>query len=63
MYSTPASSQRVDSEALIGRDASEMSVSFAANRLKPPPVPDTPTVTWTLGEDFLNVSATASVSG
>ena len=32
---------------VIGRDASEIAVSPAQNRLKPPPVPEIPTVTLT----------------
>ena len=63
MYSTPASRQAFDSDPLIGREASEISISLAANRLKPPPVPETPTVTFTLGAAFLNDSAMASVMG
>ena len=35
------------SSALIGRDASLMSVSPAQNFSKPPPVPEVPTVIWT----------------
>ena len=37
------------SSSLIGREASEMSVSPAQNFSKPPPVPDSPTVTLTSG--------------
>src|SRR3546814_14699619 len=40
-----------------------ISVSPRANFLKPPPVPETPTVTRTSGPTFLNSSATASVIG
>ena len=37
------------SSSLIGREASEMSVSPAQNFSKPPPVPDVPTVILTSG--------------
>ena len=47
----------------MAREASEMSVSPTVNRLKPPPVPDTPTLTRTLGWILLNSSATASLMG
>ena len=47
----------------MGREASLIWVSPTLKRLKPPPVPDTPTFTWTLGCTFLNSSATASVIG
>ena len=47
MKPIPAASQRSTSESLIGREAFETSVSPAQNRLKPPPVPETPTVTRT----------------
>ena len=40
-----------------------MSISLAANRLKPPPVPETPTVTRTRGAESLKDSAMASVIG
>jgi hypothetical protein len=49
---------------VIGREALEMSVSPRQNFLKPPPVPDTPTVTLYLPRwAFWNSSATASVIG
>src|SRR3546814_7811240 len=49
---------------MIGRDASEISVSPRQNFVKPPPVPDTPTVTWMLpAVSDWNSSATASVTG
>src|SRR4051812_16089875 len=51
------------SSGLIGRDASEMSVSPAQNFSKPPPVPEMPTVTWTSGCSSLNSSAAASANG
>src|SRR5512145_1502751 len=63
MYETPFFSQSSTSVGLIGREASEMSVSPAQNFLKPPPVPEMPMVTRTLGWDFWNSSATASVIG
>ena len=48
MYSTPASAQSgTSSSSSIGREAFEMSVSPAQKRSKPPPVPETPTVTFT----------------
>ena len=63
MYSIPFSAAAVASSSLIGRDASEMSVSPVVNRLKPPPVPDTPTFTRTSGCILPNSSATASDTG
>src|SRR5215213_9212101 len=54
---------RASSSGLIGRDASEMSVSPAQNFSKPPPVPEMPTVTLTSGLSSLNSSAAASVNG
>jgi hypothetical protein len=49
---------------VIGRDAFWMSVSPRQNFLKPPPVPDTPTVTFIwFFLAFWNSSATASVTG
>ena len=63
MYSMPLALQASTSVGLIGRDASEMSVSPAQNFLKPPPVPEMPTVTRALGFAFWNSSATASVIG
>src|SRR5690606_1022923 len=62
MYSTPDLPHISTSEGLIGRDAPEMAISPAQNFLKPPPVPDTPTVT--LASPLApNSSATASVMG
>ena len=63
MNSIFAFAARSNSLFLIGRDASAMSISPAMKRLKPPPVPLTPTVTRTLGAAALNSSATASVIG
>ena len=48
MYLMPAAAQVAISAARIGREASEMSVSPRQNFLKPPPVPEMPTVTRTL---------------
>ena len=59
----PATSQASISLSLMGREASEMSVSPAQNFWKPPPVPETPTVTRTSGATERNSSATASVTG
>ncbi len=47
----------------MGRDALDISVSPAQNFLKPPPVPDTPTVTRTSGLAAMNSSAIASEMG
>ncbi len=47
MYFTPASRQAAISSFRIGRDAFEMSTSPRQKRLKPPPVPEIPTVTRT----------------
>src|SRR4051812_3593711 len=63
-YSMPALLQSAISDLRIGREASEMSVSPRQNFLKPPPVPEMPTVT--LMDCFLafwKSSATASVTG
>ena len=62
-YSMPLLSQAAVSSSLIGRDASEMSVSPAQNFSKPPPVPEVPTVTRTPEFSSWNSSAAASVSG
>jgi hypothetical protein len=63
MYSTPPALQASTSVGLIGREALEMSVSPAQKRLKPPPVPEMPIVTFVLGFAFWNSSPTASVIG
>jgi hypothetical protein len=47
--SMPAFVQTAVSSSLIGREASDRSVSPRQKRSKPPPVPETPTVTWTFG--------------
>jgi hypothetical protein len=63
-YLTPALSQTgASSSGLIGREASEMSVSLAQNFSKPPPVPDSPTVILTFGFSSLNSSPAASANG
>ena len=63
MYSTLLVVHSSTSVGLIGREASEMSVSPAQNFLKPPPVPEMPTVIFTSRFFFWNSSATASVIG
>ena len=63
-YLMPAFSQTgASSSSLIGREAVETSVSPAQNFSKPPPVPDWPTVTWTLGCSSLKSSPAASAKG
>ena len=57
------SSQTLASLSLIGLDALLILVSPLENFLNPPPVPETPIVTRTLGSTALNSSATASVTG
>ena len=47
MYSMPVFLQASTSVGVIGREASVMSVSPRQNFLKPPPVPEMPTVTRT----------------
>ena len=51
------------SSGLIGREASEMSVSPAQNFSKPPPVPDWPTEIFTSGLSSLKSSAAAWANG
>src|SRR6185503_7597329 len=51
------------SSGLIGREASEMSVSPAQNFSKPPPVPDVPTVIFTFGFSPWNASWAAWAKG
>src|SRR5215213_4875076 len=51
------------SSGLIGRDASEMSVSPLQNFSKPPPVPDVPTVIFTFGFSPWNASWAACANG
>ena len=60
-YSIPSCSQAAISSSLIGREAFERSVSPRQKRSKPPPVPETPTVTWTPGSASWNASAAAVV--
>jgi hypothetical protein len=63
-YSTPFFWQTgASSSGLIGRDASEMSVSPAQNFSKPPPVPEVPTVICTPEFSSWNSSAAASANG
>ena len=57
--SIPAVSQIAASSSSIGREALERSVSPRQKRSKPPPVPETPTVTWTSGFSCWNRSAAA----
>src|SRR5678815_155089 len=64
MYLMPAARHVSISAVRIGRDAFEISVSPRQNFLKPPPVPDRPTVTWTLPRfEIWNSSAIASAIG
>ena len=62
-YSIPFALHAAISASLIGRDASQISISPTTNFFKPPPVPERPTVTRTLGCSVLKSSATASVIG
>ena len=63
-YLTPPFSQTgASSSGLIGREASEMSVSPAQNFSKPPPVPDWPTEIFTSGLSSLKSSAAAWANG
>jgi hypothetical protein len=63
-YWTPFCSQiGASSSSLMGRDASEMSVSPAQNFSKPPPVPDWPTVIFTSGCSLWKPSAAAWANG
>src|SRR5687768_10295052 len=57
VYATPFFSHSAFSASLIGREASLMSVSLLQNFLKPPPVPEMPTVTFTSVCFFPNSSA------
>jgi hypothetical protein len=59
----PASRHSFSSSGSICRDASEMSVSPAQNRSKPPPVPDVPTVTRASGFAAWKSSAARVASG
>ena len=60
---TPFFSQSAFSSSLIGRDASEISVSPAQKRTKPSPVPAPPTVIFTPGCDSPKNSDAASANG
>ena len=62
MYVMPFSAHISISFLRIGRDASEIIVSPRQNFLKPPPVPEIPTVTF-VPVFFWKSSATASVIG
>ena len=61
--STPASSHTAASSSLIGREASEMSVSPPQNFSKPPPVPEKPTETWMSGKSSRISSAAVLLMG
>src|SRR5215510_3636336 len=63
MNSMPAARQAAISVGRIGRDALLTSVSPRQNFWKPPPVPDTPTVTRAPAWVFWNSSATDSLIG
>src|SRR5688572_17563132 len=63
MNEMPLAAHASISEALIGRDASLMSISPLQNFENPPPVPERPTVTRTLLLLRTNSSATASDMG
>src|SRR3954447_10028145 len=56
----PAAWHALASASVIWREASQMSISPAANFLKPPPVPDSLTTAFTVGLTSLNSSATAA---
>ena len=63
-YSMPAAKQASTSFCLMGREALVMSLSPLQNFLKPPPLPERPTVTLTLPPVRMpNSSATASLTG
>src|SRR6185436_11928869 len=61
--SMPLAMHACSSSSLIGREALETSVSPAQKRSKPPPVPETPTVTWTPLFSCWNSSAARVTSG
>src|SRR6185436_1649862 len=63
MNSTPAARHASISDGRMGREALLTSVSPRQNFWKPPPVPDTPTVTRASVCVFWNSSATASLIG
>ena len=62
-YSMPFEAAASFSAYLMLLEASEISVSPAVNRLKPPPVPEMPTIGWVLPWSFWNSSATACEIG
>src|ERR687897_51836 len=62
-YSMPLASQAAFSSSLIGREAFDSWVWPSQNFLKPPPVPDVPTVMLTPVFSVMNSSAAADVSG
>ena len=63
VYSMPVSSHTATSSSSIGREASEMSVWPWQKTSKPPPVPASPTVTWTSGFSSLSSSWAATLIG
>jgi hypothetical protein len=63
MYSMPLALASSISFAVMGRLASQMSISLRRNFLNPPLVPDSPTVTWTFLVAIWNSSATAAEIG
>src|SRR4029450_9542140 len=62
-YLMPLASHACFSSSLMAREASEMSVSPLQNLVKPPPVPEVPTVTLTPDCSLLNSSVMASLMG
>jgi hypothetical protein len=60
---TPVLAHSAASTGLMGRDASEMSISPRQNFWNPPPVPEIPTVIRAPEWALWNSSATASVIG
>ena len=62
-YSMPLAAQAAFSSSLIGREAFEIWVWPSQNFLKPPPVPEVPTVMLTPVFSVMNSSAAAEVSG
>src|SRR5829696_867776 len=60
-YLMPLASHACFSSSLMAREASEMSVSPLQNLVKPPPVPEVPTVTLTPDCSLLNSSVMARV--
>src|ERR671912_1004717 len=62
-YSMPLASQAAFSSSLIGREAFDSWVWPSQNFLKPPPVPEVPTVMLTPVFSVMNSSAAAEVNG